>query len=248
MLNTRPVLAGICLGSLIYKPHLGLVIPVALIAARRWRVFAAATASAVGTCALSYAAFGAPAWQAFYEFSAKARETLEHGIVGDAKMQSLFAAVRLLGGDLTLAYSLQTLLVIGVCTALVLLQRREFRSGAEGPALVAAALLASPFLLDYDLTLLAIPLAWCAREGLRAGFQPYEKTLLAAGFILPLLSRSIATSLGLPLAPLVLVALFLLVLQRGGFDFRGHIPLAFTTGRWHCARPPRAAQLQPPPP
>ena len=41
--------------------------------------------------------------------------------------------------------------------------------------MVAAALLASPFLLDYDLTLLAIPLAWSVREALRAGFAPGER-------------------------------------------------------------------------
>jgi alpha-1,2-mannosyltransferase len=215
MLNTRPILAGLCLGSLIYKPHLGLVIPVALIAARRWQVFSAATVSAVGTCALSYAAFGAPTWLAFLELTALARQTLEQGIVGDAKMQSSFAAIRLLGGSLTMAYAIQAILAVGICAALVQLQRRAYRCAAEGPVLVAAALLASPFLLDYDLTLLAIPLAWCASEGLRTGFRPYEKTVLLAGFVLPLFSRSIATSLGLPLAPLVLIAVFAIVWRRG---------------------------------
>ncbi len=215
MLNTRPVLAGLCLGSLIYKPHLGLVIPVALIAARRWRVFAAATVAAIGTCALSYAAFGAPAWLAFLELTSLARQTLEQSIVGDAKMQSAFAAIRLLGGNLATAYAMQALLALAIGAAVFQLQRRAFRCAAEGPVLVAAALLASPFLLDYDLTLLAIPLAWCASEGLRTGFRPYEKTVLLAGFILPLLSRSFATSLGLPLAPLVLLAVFMIVWRRG---------------------------------
>ena len=215
MLQSRPVLAGLCLGSLVYKPHLGLIIPIALIAARRWHVFAAATASALGTCALSYGVFGAPVWQAFFDLAPMARATLEDGIVGDAKMQSLFAAVRLLGGGLTLAYVLQAALALAVCASLVQLQRRAYRCDAEAAGLVSAALLASPFLLDYDLTLLAIPLAWCAREGLRTGFLPYEKTILVAAFVLPLLSRTLATSFGLPVAPLVLLAVFGLVLRRG---------------------------------
>jgi alpha-1,2-mannosyltransferase len=215
MLNSRPILAGLCLGSLVYKPHLGLVIPVALIAAHRWQVFTAAAASAVGTCALSYAAFGEPSWLAFLELTAMARQTLEQGIVGDAKMQSVFATIRLLGGSLTAAYALQVILAVGICAAIFQLQRRAYRCAAEGPVLVAAALLVSPFLLDYDLTLLAIPLAWCASEGLRTGFRPYEKTILLAGFVLPLFSRSVATSLGLPLAPLVLIAVFTIVWRRG---------------------------------
>ena len=81
--------------------------------------------------------------------------------------------------------------------------------------MVTAALLASPYLLDYDLVLLAIPLAWMAREGVRTGFRPWEKLALLAGFVLPVVSRTIASGLGLPLAPLVIGALFVLVLRRG---------------------------------
>ena len=53
--------------------------------------------------------------------------------------------------------------------ALWLLQRRAFRTAAEAPAVVCAGLLASPFVLDYDLTLVAIPLVWLLGEGRRAG-------------------------------------------------------------------------------
>ena len=80
--------------------------------------------------------------------------------------------------------------------------------------MVAASLLASPFLLDYDLTLLAIPLAWSAREGLRDGFAPGEKSVLVLAYLLPLFSRTLAGALGLPLAPLTIAAMFYFVLKR----------------------------------
>jgi hypothetical protein len=80
--------------------------------------------------------------------------------------------------------------------------------------MVAAALLASPLLLDYDLTLLAIPLAWIAREGLRRGFAPGEKSVLALAYVLPLFSRILAGSLGLPVAPLTIAAVFYFLLKR----------------------------------
>jgi alpha-1,2-mannosyltransferase len=160
--------------------------------------------------------FGVDTWRAFIEASPKARIALEQNMVGDEKMQSVFAGVRLLHGGLTLAYGLQLVAALGVCAALVHLQRRAFRSNAEGPAMVAAALLASPFLLDYDLVLLAAPLAWIAREALRDGFLPWEKTILATAFILPAISRVIAGFAGVPLAPFVLIAMFALVLRRAG--------------------------------
>ncbi len=209
MLDTRPIAAGLCLGALVYKPHLAIVIPVALIAARRWRTLFSAAASAAGLCLLSLAVFGADAWRAFLAAAPKARIAMEQNMVGDEKMQSVFAGVRLLHGGLTLAYGVQIAATLAVCAALVHLQRRSYRAPAEGPAMIAAALLASPFLLDYDLVLLAIPLAWIARDSLRAGFLPFEKIILVAAFILPAISRSIAAYAGVPFGPLVIAAVLI---------------------------------------
>lgn len=61
---------------------------------------------------------------------------------------------------------------------------------------------------------MAIPLAWLAAEGLKAGFRPWEKLILAAGFLLPALSRTLAATLLLPLGPVVIAAIFALVLRR----------------------------------
>ena len=214
-LERRPWLAGLCLGALVYKPHLGLLIPLALVASGRWKTIAAAGATAAALAAVSLAIFGADTWRAFLAHAGLARAALEQGLVGDAKMQSAFAAVRLLGGPVGLAYGVQAATAALAAAALLWLQRRAPRGPAEGPALAAAALLASPFVLDYDLLLLAVPLAWLAREGLETGFRPWEKTTLAAAFVLPAISRSLATSLHLPLAPLVVGALLLAVSKRG---------------------------------
>jgi alpha-1,2-mannosyltransferase len=215
MLDRRPIVAGVLFGCMVYKPQLGLMIPLALIAAGRWKTIAAATATVLVLAGLSMAIFGLDAWRGFLAVSPVAKAVLEQNLVGYAKMQSTFAGVRLLHGGLGLAYTMQIVVALAACAGLVILQRRSFRGGAEGPAMVTAALLASPFLLDYDLLLLAIPLAWLAREGLRTGFRPWEKLGLAAAFILPMISRSLAATIGLPLAPIVIGALFILVLRRG---------------------------------
>ena len=214
-LQRRPILAGLALGALCYKPHLGLMIPFALAIAGRWKSFAAAAAMVIALAAASLALFGAPAWAAFLADSGLARAALEQGLVGDAKMQSAFAAVRLLGGPLVLAYAAQAVVAAAAAAGLVWLQRRAPRSAAEGPALIVAALLASPFMLDYDLVILAAPLAWLLGEGVRTGFRDWEKTALAAAFMLPAVSRTLATGAHLPVAPLVLAALFVLILRRG---------------------------------
>jgi alpha-1,2-mannosyltransferase len=110
-------------------------------------------------CLASLVVFGLDSWRGFFAVSPLARMAPERNLVGDEKMQSVFSAVRLWHGGLGLAYGLQIAVSLGAAAALVAMHRRAFRNAAEGPAIAAAALLGSPFLLDYDLTLLAIPLA-----------------------------------------------------------------------------------------
>jgi hypothetical protein len=214
-LQRRPWLAGVCLGALAYKPHLGLMIPLALALGGRWKTFAAAAASVALLAGASLGLFGLDAWRGFLGDSGLARATLEQGLVGDAKMQSAFAAVRLWGGPVALAYAAQAAVALGAAGGLVWLRRRAPDSGAEGPAMIVAALVASPFLLDYDLVILAAPLAWLLRQGADGGFRDWEKTTLAAAFVLPAVSRTLATQAHLPLAPLVMAALFVVILRRG---------------------------------
>jgi len=214
-LQRRPVLAGVCLGALAYKPHLGIMIPIALAIAGRWKTFAAAAVTVLTLAAVSYGLFGPESWRGFLADSSLARSTLEQGLVGDAKMQSAFAAVRLWGGGLVLAYGLQAMVAVLAAAGLFWLQRRAPNSGAEGPAMIVAALIASPFLLDYDLIILAAPLAWMLREGASKGFLSWEKTILLAAFVLPAVSRTLATEARLPLAPFVLAGVFVAILRRG---------------------------------
>ena len=201
LLDKRPMLAGLCFGAMVFKPQLAVMIPIALIASRRWTGLAAAAASGERAGRRLVDRLGRRDLAGVPGLRPVGAGDLERNLVGYEKMQSVFAAVRLLHGGLTLAYCLQAATALAAAAALVWLARRRFRCEAEGPAMVMAALLASPFLLDYDLTLLAIPLAWIAREGLRSGFAPGEKSVLAFAYVLPLFSRIVAGSWAFPSRP-----------------------------------------------
>src|SRR5437879_2643076 len=62
-LERQPILAGVFIGCLTYKPQFGILIPVALIASREWRTFAAAAITAAALAGISIAAFGLGPWQ-----------------------------------------------------------------------------------------------------------------------------------------------------------------------------------------
>jgi hypothetical protein len=87
--------------------------------------------------------------------------------------------------------------------------------GADLGALMAAmSVLASPFLLDYDLVLLALPMAWLMTSAQRTGFRPWEKMALFVAFAAPLFIRTIAIRSGLPFGPPVLAMLLVVVAGR----------------------------------
>ncbi|MFZ1991433.1 MAG: glycosyltransferase family 87 protein, partial [Alphaproteobacteria bacterium] len=214
-LNRRPILAGVLFGSLAIKPHLGLLVPIALLAGRRWTTFLAATATVIALVLLSLAIFGAETWHGFFAIARNARGVLESGSVGYAKLVSLFAALRLAGAPVGVAYGAQALIALAAAAALAFLIGKNPRAESGGITLIAATPLASPFLLDYDLTLLALPIAWLVRQGARHGFLPWEKLILLAAFVLVLIARYLATVTGIAIAPLVIAALFAAVMRRG---------------------------------
>jgi len=209
---TRPWLAGVLFGGLVIKPQLAMLLPLYLLMARDWRCFIATGLTAIALCLLSLAAFGFPVWQAFLANADNATAVLSQNTVGYHKMQSLFAAARLFGAPDSVAMALQ--IAMAALLVWLLYRLRAAGSGlANGAALCTASLLATPFVLDYDLTLLAVPLVWLYAQAQRDGFLPWEKLGLAMGFLLPLLSRSLA-ALYLPLAPFVMLTLLLLIHRR----------------------------------
>ena len=213
LMPRRPFLAGMCLGALVFKPHLLLAAPVALLAARRWAVVVGRISSALGLTTLSWLVLGQDAWRDFLRVAPLARATLEEGLVESWKMQSVFAAVRVLHGTVEVAYAAQILAATVVCLVLGRVAARRPGGQAEGALLIAATLCCTPFLLDYDLVCLILPIAWVTAEAQRNGWQSWEKVVLLAAYTLPLFSRVLAMT-GVPIAPVVLAALLLVVARR----------------------------------
>jgi hypothetical protein len=213
-LERRPVCAGICLGALAYKPQLGVLVPVALAAAGRFRAFAAAGAMVLLLVAVSAAVFGIDTWQSFLADASEARRWMQDGNVGFAKMTSAFAAVRLFGGSIVAAYAVQFVVALGAIITLVAIARRRPGGAAEISATAAATLLATPFSLHYDFVVLAVPLAWLLTQASRTAWRPWEKTVLAAVWLWPIVALLAAIAADIPLAPLAPAALLLLMLRR----------------------------------
>lgn len=216
-LARRPIIAGMAFGCLVFKPQLAVVVPFGLAAAKEWKALGAAFGSAFGLTVLSWLLFGTATWLAFLGQTPLARLALEMEWVGSAKMVSVFAAARLLGGTVQIAYAAQIFAVIALLGFIYGIRKNRISGLDLGALMASMTVLVSPFLLDYDLMVLALPLAWLMARAQSSGFWPWEKIALFATFILPLFVRSIGLYAGVPIAPLVLGA-FLLVIGRRVFD------------------------------
>lgn len=208
----RPWLAGLLLGTMIVKPQLALALPILVLASAQWRVIGGALVSGAASCLAATVAFGPGVWTAFLDAAPIGRAILDQGLVDPAKMVSLYAAMRLLDAPSWLAYAAQLAGSIGAMVLLACVARAPGMSRhAMGALAVSTTLLMSPFLLDYDLTLSALPMAWLFSQGVRRGFGPWDKLVLAAAYALPLMTRPVAMATGVSLSPLVLWALAIMV-------------------------------------
>jgi hypothetical protein len=126
-----------------------------------------------------FTTLGGGIWHAFAD-SMNFTQTvvLEQGGTGWHK--SIFSAVRMWGGSVPTAYAIQGALLAMLAASLAWLWHSDAAFELKAAALSVASLLATPYVLDYDLIVLAVAIAFFARHGLSRGFRDFEISLLAA--------------------------------------------------------------------
>ena len=214
MLPRRPILAGAVLGLLCFKPHLGLLLPVAFIAGRQWRAILGGGLSTLLVTVLSIMLFGIQSWTAFFTAFHRAGHTFQIGLVPYPGLISIYAAGRVIGLSQSLSNLLQAVasLAAAGCVALIWSSRAPYP--VKAAALISGTILAVPVLLFYDLLIAAVAALWLIQDGLRRGFRDYELSFLVFGFAIAALARSLATGPHLPLGPLLPGGLLLICVMR----------------------------------
>jgi hypothetical protein len=214
-LSAKPLLAGVLLGLAAFKPQLGLLIPLALIAARAWRSLAAgaATILALGTAATL--AFGPGVWSGW--LGALGRQWTDYvaeGNVTRLKMPTIAAGLEGAGASQALALGAQlaALLVVAV-TVWVIFRRR--RDGLATAALFAGCFVATPYALFYDLPLAAFAILLAVIESQRIGFgwSLGEVAVLLAAYLAPYALFLIGAS-SFPIGAIAPVLLFAVLARR----------------------------------
>ncbi|PSW07825.1 hypothetical protein C9J01_25410 [Photobacterium rosenbergii] len=156
-LDKQPVLAGFLFGILTIKPHLGLLIPIALIASNNWKAFLSAVITTIAFISLTVIVMGVEVWSAWWGEGALAyaRSFIENGKGMGIMMQvSPFIMVRETFGNLTLAWIVQAISMLISTVIIIFTFRSNYDSAIKGGILVVATYLVSPYVHNYDMAAL----------------------------------------------------------------------------------------------
>lgn len=183
-LEKRPIVSGLVLGLLSYKPQFGILFPVALLAGGYWRAFASAALSVILINLAAGAVFGFEIFGAFlHALTVAGGSHLARSELGWIKLQSIYGLLRCLGAPALVAWTGQALASLAAAFAIAVCWRsRMIAFPLKAAALALAAPLATPYVLYYDVPVLAVALAFLYRH------RSFDRTeLLAVAIIMPVL-------------------------------------------------------------
>jgi hypothetical protein len=214
LLRERPIVAGLLIGLMSYKPQFGLLIPIALICGRQWTAFIAASCSTLALAATSWAVLGGEVWIAFWKNLPFVQDILAQGRLPWPKIPSVFVSLRTLGLSIDAAYAAQGMAAVFVAITIAYIWRQHGATRVAIAALIAGTPLMSPYVFDYDLALLAVPIAILAWDGVERGWHPGEREILVLAFFTPALVSIIGYATTLQVGPVFLIALFAAAVRR----------------------------------
>lgn len=207
--RTKPRLAGVLFGLLVFKPQIGLLLPVAVVAERRWNILVWAGGTAIAAVLASAPIYGLDAWRGFFGPTLHTQSLMLTQGTGPFQwmMPSTFIAARLIGWPSVMAMTLQGPVSLFAAWTVWTAYRRSGDAELKAALLMTATFVATPQCFNYDL----IPCAAAAlilwrrdESGVARGFA-----LLVWGLPILMISLQAVAFVGAPavmVAPLVLLA------------------------------------------
>ncbi len=216
-IKRHPVLAGVAFGILTFKPQLGLVLPFALIAMRAWKPILSACVTSIAIGAVSMLAFGLDIWKQYFADTAKVEMAYLYHFKGfyAVMIQSPYAGFRRVGFNYFDAIALQVGCALAVVALVVAALRRTDDVRQQAFIVVTAVPLVTPYIFNYDLVLLAIPLACIVWPG--SGATWWQRTICLVAWFAPMLAMAAGASRFPVLqafAPIGFAALFWLAISH----------------------------------
>lgn len=199
----RPMLAGLCIAALTIKPHLGLLVPICLIAAGAWRTMSWTALFAILIAGVTTLCFGTSVWLGFFTTTQPLMQAIMEAPYGQgyhANSATMFVLARWIGLDLGATYFVQAVTTLAAAAA----AWKLWRGPAGDPMLRVAAtsalvLLATPYAYSYDMVMVSAAVLIVLQRG-----NLTRSIVLTPVWLWPVLVNNFNVQVA-PLSPLVLI-------------------------------------------
>jgi hypothetical protein len=183
-----PILAGIAMGLLTYKPNIAWL-PIALaILQLRLRMLASAAITVVCTAILSILFFGFGTWVSFFREAIVQTGTLEEGALR-AHQVTPFMVARMVTDNLSMCYLVAILVATFALFAVYRVWRHTESPFLRNLSLAAAIPIATPYANNYDLAILTLPFVIACQQLLAEDRPKWNSIILVAILsLLPLMN------------------------------------------------------------
>lgn len=215
LMHRRPIIAGILLGLLCFKPQLGVLIPVVLIAARRWPAFFSAAAMSLAVILASVLAFGLDSWRLYFDGPAQLSSTFMIQGTGPFVLMvpTAFMSARILGLGAEVGYLAQIPFALGAAAAAYWAVRHSQDETMQRAIILAAAFLVTPYAHNYDMTAFSVAVLLLFEQAVKDGSRSTERLVLILAWLLPIIVMPL-NGIGVPIGPIILAAVLILGLAR----------------------------------
>ena len=206
------------------KPHLGLLVPVVLLAKMRWRLI---WLTGVGTLALvlvSVAVLGHGAWTAWFSSTLAFQLSLTSQTAGAEfilMMPTVKRALTSIGAVPALVTGVPLVVALVTVALLLFIVKRSAPVRQVGLASQVATILILPYAFHYDLVITSLIALLTAKRWRSRWYMP-DRLICGAAFVVPLVQVPLA-KLGWWLSPVAIGALFLLLCWRLTTDAVGRV-------------------------
>ena len=157
LVRDRRFLAGVVIGTMVFKPQLGVVIGLVMILAGEWRVVAGAAAGASGQLAVAWLVAGSSVMRQYVDVLWTLFRNPSLVQIHPGEVHSLRGFVQLLTGSPVIVSAASILAVVVAVWIGLRAWKSDMPVRVKWGLLVVLTVLASPHLLTYDLILLTIP-------------------------------------------------------------------------------------------